>query len=49
MGGDRRRTEGQEIEQRYVVMGDGKLGWPPENSKCQESRRIPGHKGYGIS
>ena len=49
MGGDGRCTEGQEIEQRYVVMGDGKLGWSPESSKCQESRRIPGHKGDDIS
>ena len=39
-----RSTEGQEIEQKYVAVGDGELEVPLESPRCQGSRRFPGPK-----
>ena len=43
----RRCTEGQEIEQRFVVIGDGEQ--ESENPRCQESKSLPGSSMDDIS
>ena len=46
----KRCTEGQEIEQRYVAMGDGELGGLPiESPRHQERMRFPGPNGEDTS
>jgi hypothetical protein len=39
----------EEIEQRYVAMGDGELGVAPKSLKSQDSKDFPGPHGDDIS
>ena len=45
----RRCTEGQEIEQRCVAMGDGELEVVTTKSQMQEIKILPGPHGDDIS
>ena len=45
----RRCTEGQEIEQRCVAMGDGELGLAIRKSQMPRKQEPPGHHRDDIS